>query len=67
MTINVHKNKQRSCKHLKSCRKKLWILNTLPFGVGLAHEAMFRHKCFCFLHITYDKPYFFLQPVEYTQ
>ena len=21
MTINVHKNKQRSCKHLKSCRK----------------------------------------------
>ena len=25
----------------KSCRKKLRILNTLPFGVGLAHEALF--------------------------
>ena len=33
MTINVHKNKQRSCKHLKPCRKILWILNTLPNGV----------------------------------
>ncbi len=24
-------------------------------------------QCFCFLHITYGKPYFFLQRVGYTQ
>ena len=35
MTINVQKNKQRSCKHLKSCRKihEFWT----PYPLGVTH------------------------------
>ena len=33
MTINVHKNKQRSCKRSKIVQKNSWILNTQPNGV----------------------------------
>ena len=42
MTINVHKNKQRSCKHLKLCRKihEFWtpyIVGYYSLGLELNH------------------------------
>ena len=33
MIINVHKNKQQSCKRSKIVQKNSWFLNTLPNGV----------------------------------
>ena len=56
MTINVHKNKQRSCKHLKSCRiiHEFWTPYLTGWPIKIIHEWGVLCVCYCWISTIYD-------------